>query len=79
MNITINPAIAFRAGEGKTFKPDWVKVSEQMNSEGLVHDLSRENTAKIDHEFAMDLKKIRNDFFRKSDASLNAVKNIIVR
>ena len=78
MNITINHSVAFRANEPKKFESLAGKIIRQMKEDGRVKELSREDTAKIDNELAMALKKIHNKFLIKSRASWNAVKDVII-
>jgi len=77
MNLTIDNSIHFKAS--KLGDRDLAEnVLKQMTAEGKVQNLSVKESARLDHELAMALKPIQQDFFKKSNAVSNALRDVIM-
>lgn len=78
MNIRINNSNAFKANKTKKIESLANQTIKKMKNNGQVIELSSKDTSAIDNKLAIAFEKIRNNYFKKINASWNAVKDIII-
>lgn len=61
------------------FKSIISTVIDKMEKNGKVKNLTFQESAAIDHDLALGLKEIKNDFELKRNNSINYVSKIVIR